>query len=90
MRLNGGDWGHIADLSGVVIDNWGSHVSLKSGGERMKEQTYTVIYYHPTFRDSTLYFNSEDEAIDFAARWMATHGCHTDLTEQESLTVVFN
>jgi len=36
------------------------------------------------------YFHSEQEAFNFAARWLATHGCHTDLTEQESLTVIFN
>jgi hypothetical protein len=48
---------------------------------------YLVIYYHPTFGDSTFYFSSEQEAFDFATRWVGT--VHSECFEQESLTVVF-
>ena len=58
-----------------------------------------IIYYHPTFGESTLWFRTEQEAFDFSATW---HGMQTDfkfyshpslvndMVSVESLTVVFN
>lgn len=52
---------------------------------------YIIIYYHPTFKESIFYFTSEQEAIDFAIRWSTTWKWKTeDLSNKESLTVVFN
>lgn len=51
-------------------------------------ETYVVIYYHPTFGDSTFYFSSEQEAFDFATRWTGT--VHSEYFPQESLTLVIN
>lgn len=57
-----------------------------------------IIYYHPHFGDSTFYFRSEQEAIDFASDFQEQQRefellNYPDLRMcelKESLTVVFD